>query len=90
MPQIMPISNLRNKFKEISQIVHEQKEPVFITKNGYGDMVVMSMDEYERQQAKLELYQKLAEAEDEDIQGVERKSHDEVMAILRDRIDGKV
>jgi prevent-host-death family protein len=60
MPQIIPISNLRNNFKEISRLVHEQKEPVFITRNGYGDMVVLSMEEYERQQAKLELYQKLA------------------------------
>ena len=46
MPQIRPISDLRNKFTEISWIVHEDKEPVFLTKNGYGDMVVMSFDDY--------------------------------------------
>jgi prevent-host-death family protein len=89
MPQIKPISDLRNNFKEISKLVHEQNEPVFITKNGYGDMVVLSMEEYERQQARLELYQKLAEAEDEAAQGAERKSHDEVMSMLRDKVNGK-
>jgi hypothetical protein len=39
MPKIRPISDLRNNFTEISRIVHESKEPVFLTKNGYGDMV---------------------------------------------------
>lgn len=44
---IRPISDLRNKFTEISKIVHEQGEPVFLTKNGYGDMVVMSVEQFE-------------------------------------------
>jgi prevent-host-death family protein len=89
MPQIRPISDLRNNFTEISKLVHDEKETVFITKNGYGDMVVMSMEEYELQQARLELYQKLAEAEVEAIHGSERKEHSDVMAELRARIDGK-
>lgn len=46
MPQIRPITDLRNT-NEISEICHAQKEPVFITKNGYGDLVVMSMETYE-------------------------------------------
>lgn len=62
MPQIMPIKDLRNT-TEISKICHESKEPIFITKNGYGDMVLMSMETYEKSMAKLELYQKLSEAE---------------------------
>ncbi len=62
MPQIRPIKDLRNTM-EISELCHSSKEPIFITKNGYGDMVVMSMDTYEKSLAKLELYQKLAEAE---------------------------
>lgn len=41
MPHIRPVSDLRNKFTEISRIVHEGKEPVFLTKNGHGDMVVV-------------------------------------------------
>lgn len=51
MPQIRPVSDLRNNFAEISRIVHETQEPVFLTKNGYGDMVVMSIEQYERIQS---------------------------------------
>lgn len=46
MPQIRPITDLRNT-NEISDICHAKKEPVFITKNGYGDLVVMSIEAYE-------------------------------------------
>jgi len=62
MPQIRPIKDLRNT-TEISELCHESKEPIFITKNGYGDLVVMSIETYEKALAKLELYQKLDEAE---------------------------
>lgn len=46
MPQIRPITDLRNT-NEISDICHARQEPVFITKNGYGDLVVMSIETYE-------------------------------------------
>lgn len=46
MPQIMPIKELRNT-NEISERCHSLNEPIFITKNGYGDLVVMSMETYE-------------------------------------------
>lgn len=46
MPQIRPITDLRNT-NEISEICHARQEPVFITKNGYGDLVIMSMETYE-------------------------------------------
>ncbi len=59
MPQIRPITDLRNT-NEISEICHKLKEPVFITKNGYGDLVVMSIETYERQLALVEVYKKLA------------------------------
>lgn len=62
MPQIRPIKDLRDT-NEISAICHQSGEPVFITKNGYGDLVVMSMETYERQMARAEVYSKLAEAE---------------------------
>jgi len=62
MPQIRPISELRNT-NEISELCHSSAEPVFITKNGYGDLVVMSMEHYEQNQAMMELYKKLGEAE---------------------------
>lgn len=71
MPKIKPISDLRNKSNEISRICHETGEPVFITKNGSGDLVVMSLARYERDQARLELYQLLDEAE-ADVRGGDR------------------
>ena len=46
MPQIRPIADLRNT-NEISDLCHARREPVFITKNGYGDLVVMSIETYE-------------------------------------------
>jgi prevent-host-death family protein len=63
MPRIRPISDLRNKANEISRLCHQSGEPVFITKNGEGDLVVMSVAAWERQQARLELYGLLDEAE---------------------------
>jgi len=68
MPTIRPISDLRNKAPEISRLCHESGDPVFITKNGEGDLVVMSLAAYERDQARLELYRLLDEAE-ADVQG---------------------
>jgi len=63
MPIIRPISDLRNKANEISRICHDSGEPVFITKNGEGDLVVMSVAAWERERARLELYRLLDEAE---------------------------
>ena len=47
MPQIIPIKDLKNT-SEISELCHKTMEPVFITKNGYGDMVIMSIDVYDQ------------------------------------------
>lgn len=63
MPHIRPISDLRNHFTEISKLVHETGLPVFLTKNGYGDMVVMSMEAYEKIQFHSEDHDKLKEGE---------------------------
>ena len=64
MPEIRPIKDLRNT-TEISELCHKAKEPIFITKNGYGDLVIMSMETYERKLARVDLYKKLAEAENQ-------------------------
>ena len=63
MPAIRPISDLRNKTQEISDLVHESDEPVFITKNGVGDMVVLSLAAWEREQSRWQLYRQLEESE---------------------------
>ncbi len=87
MPVIRPISDLRNNFNIISDICHKNAEPVFITKNGQGDMVVMSLALYEKQQSLIELYQKLSEAEAESQSNEPRVSHKDLMAKMRARIN---
>ncbi len=55
MPQIRPVSDLRNNFTDISRVIHETSEPIFLTKNGYGDMVVMSIQAYDTLTEELSL-----------------------------------
>lgn len=64
MPQIIPIRDLKDTAK-ISQMCSESKEPIYITKNGYGDMVIMSMRTYEERLGMADIYVKLAEAEED-------------------------
>ena len=54
MNMIRPVSDLRNNFAEISKTVHETAQPVFLTKNGYGDMVVLRMEAFERRHWRIE------------------------------------
>lgn len=68
MPRIIPIRDLKST-TAISQMCSESPDPVYITKNGYGDMVITSMRSYEEKMAMLDVYAKLAEAEDEISQG---------------------
>ena len=89
MDTIRPVSDLRNNFAEISRIVHETTKPVFLTKNGYGDMVVLSMEAYENLQLESEVYYKLQEAEREAELTDKRFSSKEVLAAMRDAIGGK-
>ncbi len=87
MPKIRPISDLRNKFTEISEFVHESGEPVYLTKNGYGDMVVMSIEAYEKLMFEREISLKLKEAELEAQTTAKRHDHDEVMDKLRNLVN---
>lgn len=64
MPQIIPIRDLKNT-SEISDRCRAAQEPIFITKNGYGDMVIMSLETYEKQMRLLDVYSKLAVAEEQ-------------------------
>jgi len=61
MPEIRKSADLRNKYREISGFCHNHREPVFITKNGAGDLAVMSIDSYNELLGRLELYKKLLE-----------------------------
>ena len=86
MPLIRPISDLRNRALEISELCHAEEQPIFITRNGKGDMVVMSQAYYERLQSSIELYQKLGEAEILDAAGEKGISHKNLMKKLKDKI----
>ncbi len=84
---IRPVSDLRNNFADISRTVHETQQPVFLTKNGFGDMVVLSMEAYENLQLESEIYFKLKEAEKESQITDKRYSAKEVLAELKGAMD---
>ena len=86
MPIIRPISELRNRAMEISKICHKENQPVFITRNGKGDMVVMSQAHYEQIQSLLELYQKLGEAEILHASGESGITHEKMMRKLKNKL----
>jgi prevent-host-death family protein len=86
MTLIRPISDLRNRANEISEICHNADQPIFITKNGQGDLVVMSQAHYERLHNLLELYQKLGEAEALSAASQKGITHREMMNRLRQKI----
>lgn len=85
MIQIRPVSDLRNKFTDIEKAVGGG-EPVFLTKNGYGSMVVMSLEAYSRLTDSVEIA--LDEADRVAEEDSRRYSHEEVFASLRRRING--
>lgn len=68
MPKIIPIRDLKNT-SEISQMCHASDEPIFVTKNGYGDMVIMSMKMYEEKMFMSDVYRKLNAAEEQLTEG---------------------
>ena len=85
MNNIRPVYDLRNNFAEISKAVHETKQPVFLTKNGFGDMVVLSMEAYENLQFESEVYFKLKEAEKEAEINSTRYSAKDVLKALKNQ-----
>ena len=89
MKLIRPVSDLRNNFADISKTVHETAQPVFLTKNGYGDMVVMSMEAFESLQFESEIYFKLQAAEQEAELTGQRYSPKEVLQAMREDIGGE-
>lgn len=82
MPQIRPITDLRNT-TEISEICHAKKEPLFITKNGYGDLVVMSIEAYEEMLETAKTDVAICEAEKEFSEGGALSDAREVLFSLR-------
>ena len=87
MPQIMPIKELRNT-NDISERCHAKREPIFITKNGYGDLVVMSMETYEDILASTEIDNAIAESEAQISCGEELLDAKEVLGTARRKYFG--
>ena len=84
MPHIRSSADLRNGYNEISNLCHEYGEPVFITKNGKGDLAVMSIEAYEQLEGRLKLYGLIQEGLD-DIANGNTRPFAEAMADIRAR-----
>ncbi len=87
MPIIKPISDLRNKSNQISELANNSNEPIFITKNGEGDLVVMSMSHYSKLQLKIDLLSKLSVAQNQKAGGDKGRTLKQVMNDIRNSIN---
>ena len=83
MPTIIPIKDLKNT-SEISDLCHKTDEPVYVTKNGYGDMVIMSMETFENVSERLKMYQCLMTSEQQIKEGMVKDAR-ESLASMRDK-----
>ena len=82
MTTIKSSAELRNSYNKISSLCHEHSDPVFITKNGQGDLAVMSIEAYDLMQARLDLYAKLLQGLN-DVNAGKAKSAEEVLSDLQ-------
>ena len=82
-------TNLRNDYNAITKLAHEKKEPVYITRNGEGDIVVMSIDVFERREAMLDLREKLLFAEEQRLASESTVSLEAAHKQLKEKINGK-
>ncbi|MBU4313649.1 MAG: type II toxin-antitoxin system Phd/YefM family antitoxin [Actinobacteria bacterium] len=83
-------TTLRNNYNAITKLAHEKKEPVYITRNGEGDIVVMSIEAFERREAMLDLREKLLFAEQQRLTGEPTISLEAAHKRLREKVNGKV
>ena len=94
MINIRPVSDLRNKYPEIEELVLKEDEAVYLTKNGYGSMVVMSLEKYSKLMSDAEYNEYIENALDEaekelDNPNTKYYTHEEMMKMAREVIDGK-
>lgn len=87
---IKPSTALRSNYNEVARIAKDKGEPVYITRNGEGDLVVMSIEAFERREAMLDLREKLLFAEQQRLAGEPVISLAEAKKRLKAKIDGKV
>ena len=87
---IKPSTTLRNEYNVISELCKEKQEPVFLTKNGEGDLVVMSIEAYKRREELLDIREKLLSAEANRLKGAKTYSIDEVSQRLEELVHAQV
>ena len=85
MPQIIPIKELKNT-SGISELCHNSNEPIYVTKNGYGDMVLMSVELFEDMQKKWSIYSEIATSE-EQIKAGKTKDARKSLSAVREKYD---
>jgi len=90
MPNIKSSTDLRNNYNELSAFCHETREPVYITKNGRGDLVVMSIETFEMLNGKLELYRLIGEGGAAVEEGRKRSFTDAMKDVKQGIINGKI
>ena len=83
-------TTLRNDYNAVAKLAHEKEEPVFITRNGEGDIVVMSIEAFERREAMLDLREKLLFAEQQRLAGGPTISLEAAHKRLKEKVNGKV
>ena len=86
MQNIRPSAELRNKYNEISNLCKETREPVYITVNGHGDTVILSLEQFNQMQAELELLKILAESE-EDVRNGRASSVENTFNDIRKKLE---
>lgn len=87
---IKPSTSLRNEYNDVSSYCKQNGQPVYITKNGEGDLVVMSIEAFEEREERLSLREKLLEAEMQKMNGAKTYSVEEVSKRLKGLIYGEV
>ena len=83
---IRPISKCQSNFNEVAELCRNERAPIYITKNGYEDLVLMSMKDYEQNLARLDLYDKLAAAQAQVDSGVSLIDHADLFKELRAKL----
>ena len=89
MPIIKSISSLRHRTREIASICHKKDEPVYLTTNGEGDLVVMTIDHYERLIAQVDLFERLGVAQAQSAARKKGITHRQMITKLRRRVNAR-
>ena len=82
MPQIIPIKDLKNT-SDISEMCHRTDEPIYVTKNGYGDMVIMSIESYEHMMKQLKMYEDIEVSERQIKEGKVKDARESFLSIRK-------